>query len=65
MKIESDSVNLLFCPLCGGTEFIEFGWSDDQPTAIYCKNCPYGVEDGTKNIKELREIHNRRSTRKN
>ena len=52
---------LLFCPLCGGEEFDEFELNDSQSTAIYCKFCPYGVEDTTMTIEELRVWHNTRS----
>jgi predicted nucleic-acid-binding Zn-ribbon protein len=52
--------NLLYCPLCGSTKFTEYENSDYQVTAIYCDHCPYGVEDSTKSIKELRLIHNKR-----
>lgn len=50
--------SLKFCPLCGSTDFTEYEKSDYQATAIYCNHCPYGVEDSTKTIKELRIIHN-------
>ena len=48
------------CPLCGGTEFDVYENSPYQCNAIYCKKCPYGVEDCTKTIEELRKIHNNR-----
>ena len=57
---ENKETNLLPCPLCGGIEFDEFEGDDSQVTAIFCCNCPYGVDDYTKTLKELRKIHNTR-----
>jgi len=51
-----NDVKLKPCPFCGYNEFDIFDNCDSQATAIYCKNCPGGVEDHTKTIVELIEI---------
>jgi len=58
----TDNKILLCCPLCGGNEFTEYDNSGSQVPAIYCNTCPYGVEDSTLTLTELRKWHN---TRKN
>jgi len=55
MADSGDTVNLP-CPFCGSTEVEFFENSHNQATAIYCKNCPAGLEDNTKSVDELRDI---------
>ena len=63
-KIGDPALNdLLCCPLCGGTKFTACEGTAAQATAIYCNACPYGVEDSTKTLEELRICHNRRAGR--
>jgi len=50
-----DTVNMP-CPFCGSVD-VEFAKNAlNQATAIYCKNCPAGLEDNTKTVDELRVI---------
>lgn len=53
-------MKLLYCPICGNEDFEEYEGNDNQVAAIYCIECPYGVEDSTKTLQELRKIHNTR-----
>jgi hypothetical protein len=48
------------CPLCLCEEFELEENSDLQATAVYCTNCAYGVEDSSKSLEELIELHNSR-----
>lgn len=69
MKIHKDDENilrsecsaLLYCPLCGGTDFTQQENSDYRVTAIYCNNCPYGVEDSSMSLDEILIWHNTRA----
>ena len=54
------SEELLPCPLCNCTDFDMSENTDDRVTGIYCTDCPYGVEDSTKTLAELRVWHNTR-----
>lgn len=48
------------CPFCGSTNITEYPQSDSQASAIYCDDCPCGVEDSDKPMEELRELWNKR-----
>jgi len=53
------------CPLCGCVKFEMLDDNDNdnnQVAAIYCTKCPYGVEDSSKTLSKLIDIHNHRLT---
>ena len=62
-ELASQPLNdLLCCPLCGGTGFDMSENTDNRVASIYCDDCPYGVEDSTLTLAELKEWHNTRAT---
>ena len=48
---------LLNCPYCGGKASY-FAESDSQAHAIYCDDCPLGVEDNRMSFEDLAWIWN-------
>jgi len=48
------------CPFCGSKNVSEYPGSDMQAPAIYCDECPAGLEDTNKSIEELKELWNKR-----
>ena len=57
----SECSDLLYCPLCGQKDFDMSENTDDRVASIYCKHCPYGVEDSTMTLAELKVWHNTRA----
>ena len=47
------------CPVCGYEDFETYHNSSGQATALYCNNCPYGLEDSRYELKDLIKIHDR------
>ena len=63
-NVDSEAIKcseLLCCPLCGQKDFDMSGSTDDRIASIYCKYCPYGVEDSTMTLAELKAWHNPRA----
>lgn len=46
------------CRFCGSDQIEEFEGDDEQVTAIYCIDCPAGLEDNYVTLDELRVIWN-------
>ncbi len=55
-----ENADLLPCPFCGSREFDVLDNSNNQATAIYCKDCPASVEDNTITIDALKIYWNTR-----
>jgi hypothetical protein len=59
--LPSELSGLLVCPLCGCADFDMSENTDERVASIYCNDCPYGVEDSTMTLAELRIWHNTRA----
>ena len=55
-----ENADLLPCPFCGCKDFDVFKGDSGQVTAIYCKDCPAGVEDSTITLEKLKLYWNTR-----
>ena len=53
-------IELKPCPFCGCHELDVYEESDLQPTAIYCQECPAGVEHTGIDIEILADSWNKR-----
>jgi hypothetical protein len=60
MKKKPDAI-LLPCPFCGGGNLYKFKKNiDSQKTAIYCDDCPSGMEDNRLTWEEMVRAWNTR-----
>ena len=57
----SKSLKMLPCPFCGSENIEEYPNNHYQATAVYCKDCPAGLEDNKKTVDELKILWNERT----
>jgi len=53
----SSNAGLAACPYCGSSA-VYYPQNDGQANAIYCTNCPLGVEDNRLNFETLAMVWN-------